>query len=267
LVRFAGVGASGIVVNQLLFWLWVGVAHRHYVLGAVVATQGSTFWNFGLTERWVFPGAGVRRLGARLWWFLVVNNSTLLLRVPLLALLLSVLGINYLVSNSNVTSRRRSTTSPPCRDPHQRREHYLAAAATSTRHGWPCSLDRGPVRAAGAVLAILGIAVTLAAQLAMGASWRADVDPDARTALVTTGPFRVVRNPIFTATAATGLALLIPNLLAVAMLVAFVTALQVQVRLVEEPYLHRVHGILWERYAARTGRFLPWIGRYRAGAG
>jgi dolichol-phosphate mannosyltransferase len=93
------VGASGIVVNQLLFWLWVGVAHRHYVIGAVVATQGSTFWNFGLTERWVFPGAGVRRLGARLWWFLVVNNSTLLLRVPLLALLLSVLGINYLVSN------------------------------------------------------------------------------------------------------------------------------------------------------------------------
>jgi hypothetical protein len=32
-------------------------------------------------------------------WFLAVNNSTLLLRVPLLALLLLVLGINYLVSN------------------------------------------------------------------------------------------------------------------------------------------------------------------------
>jgi protein-S-isoprenylcysteine O-methyltransferase Ste14 len=65
------------------------------------------------------------------------------------------------------------------------------------------ALDRSPVRAAGAVLAVLGIAVTLAAQQAMGASWRPDVDPDARTALVTTGPFRLVRNPIFTATAAT----------------------------------------------------------------
>lgn len=92
-------GATGVVVNQLLFWLWVGVAHRYYVLGAVVATQGSTLWNFGLTERWVFPGNGVRRLGARLSWFLAVNNSTLLLRVPLLALLLSVLGVNYLLSN------------------------------------------------------------------------------------------------------------------------------------------------------------------------
>jgi protein-S-isoprenylcysteine O-methyltransferase Ste14 len=130
-------------------------------------------------------------------------------------------------------------------------------------------LDRTPVRAAGAVLVVVGIAATLAAQLAMGASWRPDVDPKVRTDLVTSGPFQLVRNPVFTATAATaaGLALLVPNLLAAAMLVAFMAALQVQVRLVEEPYLARVHGTAWERYAARTGRFLPWIGRQRAGTG
>jgi protein-S-isoprenylcysteine O-methyltransferase Ste14 len=130
-------------------------------------------------------------------------------------------------------------------------------------------LDRTPVRVAGAVLAVVGIAATLAAQLAMGASWRPDVDPKVRTALVTSGLFRLVRNPIFTATAATaaGLALVVPNLVAAAMLMAFVAALQVQVRLVEEPYLARVHGTAWERYAARTGRFLPWVGRYRPGAG
>jgi protein-S-isoprenylcysteine O-methyltransferase Ste14 len=130
-------------------------------------------------------------------------------------------------------------------------------------------LDRTPVRAAGAVLVVVGIAATLAAQLAMGASWRPDVDPKVRTALVTSGPFRLVRNPVLTATAATatGLALVVPNLLAAAMLVAFVAALQVQVRLVEEPYLARVHGTAWERYAARTGRFLPWIGRQRPGTG
>jgi hypothetical protein len=38
-------------------------------------------------------------------------------------------------------------------------------------------LDRTPVRAAGVVLVVLGIAATFAAQLAMGASWRPDVDP------------------------------------------------------------------------------------------
>jgi protein-S-isoprenylcysteine O-methyltransferase Ste14 len=128
-------------------------------------------------------------------------------------------------------------------------------------------LDRTPVRAAGVVLVVLGIAATLAAQLAMGGSWRPDVDPDTRTALVTAGPFRLIRNPIFTATAATaaGLALVVPNLVAAAMLVAFLAALELQVRLVEEPYLHRVHGPAWERYAARTGRFLPWIGRHHPG--
>jgi protein-S-isoprenylcysteine O-methyltransferase Ste14 len=129
-------------------------------------------------------------------------------------------------------------------------------------------LDRSPVRAAGVVLAVLGIAATLAAQLAMGASWRPDVDRDARTALVTGRPFRLIRNPIFTVTAAaTGLALIVPNVVAAAMLVAFVAALQLQVRLVEEPYLHRIHGTAWDRYAAQTGRFLPWIGRHRPGAG
>jgi protein-S-isoprenylcysteine O-methyltransferase Ste14 len=109
-------------------------------------------------------------------------------------------------------------------------------------------LLRTPVRTAGVLLVVVGIAATLAAQLAMGASWRPDVDPDTRTALVTTGPFRLVRNPIFTATAATaaGLALMVPNLVAAAMLAAFLLALQIQVRLVEEPYLHRVHGIVYD---------------------
>src|SRR5262245_20086931 len=128
-------------------------------------------------------------------------------------------------------------------------------------------LDRTPVRAAGAALAVLGIAATFAAQLALGASWRADVDPDKHTELVTTGPFRLVRNPIFTGTAATsiGLALIVPNLLAAVMLVTFLTALEIQVRLVEEPYLYRVHGTAYEQYARRTGRFLPWIGRHHPG--
>jgi protein-S-isoprenylcysteine O-methyltransferase Ste14 len=124
-------------------------------------------------------------------------------------------------------------------------------------------LDQTPVRSAGVVLVVVGVAATLAAQWAMGDSWRGDVDPDVRTALVTTGPFRVVRNPILSSTALTalGLTLMVPNVIMVAMLIAFLTSQQILVRLVEEPYLLRVHGDAYRRYAERTGRFVPGIDR------
>jgi protein-S-isoprenylcysteine O-methyltransferase Ste14 len=124
-------------------------------------------------------------------------------------------------------------------------------------------MDHRPLRLAGAGLMVAGIGLSLAAQWKMGETWRGDVDPSVKGRLVTTGLFRVVRNPILTGTFATalGLALLVPNLVALVMLVAFAVAMQVQVRLVEEPYLLRVHGDTYRAYAARTGRFLPGIGR------
>jgi protein-S-isoprenylcysteine O-methyltransferase Ste14 len=130
-------------------------------------------------------------------------------------------------------------------------------------------LDSPAVAAIGVGLTALGIAGTVVSQLAMGDSWRGDVDPDRRTALVTTGPFRYVRNPILTSTFVTGLgiALVVPNVLALLMLVGIAAAQQIQVRLVEEPYLLRVHGDAYRRYAAATGRFVPGIGRVRASSG
>ena len=126
-------------------------------------------------------------------------------------------------------------------------------------------LDQPLVRWGGVVLVFLGIAITIGSQAAMGRSWRADVDPDARTELVTTGPFGLVRNPVFTGSAITvvGLALVVPNAFSLLMLVAFVAGLEIQVRLVEEPYLLRVHGDAYRAYAARTGRFVPGVGRLR----
>jgi putative flippase GtrA len=99
MVRFASVGVSGILVNQLILWLWVAGGDHHYLLGAVVATQGSSTWNFCLTERWVFPDTGRQRLWRRFLLYLAMNNSTLLLRVPLLAMLTSLFGLHYLLSN------------------------------------------------------------------------------------------------------------------------------------------------------------------------
>ena len=126
-------------------------------------------------------------------------------------------------------------------------------------------MDHPIVHGLGAVIAVLGIVLVLAAQLSLGASWRIGIDEAERTALVITGAFRVVRNPIFTTVILTflGLALMVPNPVAVAGLVVTVIGIEVQVRLAEEPYLRRVHGAAYTDYASRVGRFLPGIGRLR----
>lgn len=119
---------------------------------------------------------------------------------------------------------------------------------------------------AGTLLTLAGIAGTLHAQLEMGASWRVGVDTSERTALRTDGPFRLVRNPIFSwmILAAVGLALLVPNAASLGAVLALVAGIELQVRFVEEPYLARVHGDAYASWASRTGRFVPGVGRLSA---
>ena len=125
------------------------------------------------------------------------------------------------------------------------------------------ALEAAWLHIAGLVVTALGIVGTLVAQNAMGESWRIGVDPSEQTALVVRGPFRYARNPIFTAMliTATGLAMMIPNVVSVIGLVSLIAALEVQVRLVEEPYLLTTHGAAYRSYARSVGRFSPGIGR------
>ncbi|RTL61278.1 MAG: isoprenylcysteine carboxylmethyltransferase family protein, partial [Pseudonocardiaceae bacterium] len=126
--------------------------------------------------------------------------------------------------------------------------------------------DRGPdafahsiAVGAGTALTVGGLVVTLAAQSAMGTSWRIGVDDAERTALVETGLFRWVRNPVFTGMTmvSAGVALLVPTVAAALSLLTLVIAIQLQVRVTEEPYLRRVHGTAYADYRQRTGRFIP----------
>ncbi len=123
------------------------------------------------------------------------------------------------------------------------------------------------VAVGGLVLTILGTIATFAAQLAMGDAWRVGVDPDERTPLVTSGPFRLVRNPILSAALATciGLTLMVPTVVSLLGLAAVVVVVanQLLVRLVEEPHLRRVHGERYLNYAAAVGRFMPGLGRLK----
>ena len=121
------------------------------------------------------------------------------------------------------------------------------------------------IQLTGAAIAVIGIATTVYAQLDMGDSWRIGVDPSETTTLVRTGVFGWVRNPIFTAmmTFGLGIALLTPNLVAIAGFVLLVVTIELQVRAVEEPYLRSIHGPAFDAYTTHTARFVPRISRRR----
>jgi protein-S-isoprenylcysteine O-methyltransferase Ste14 len=123
--------------------------------------------------------------------------------------------------------------------------------------------DPGGVIALGAALSGVGVAVTVYAQLTMGASWRIGVDAATPTELVTSGPFRLVRNPIYTAMVCfvVGIAVLLRSPVSVVALVLLIAGLELQVRMVEEPFLAGQHGDRYLTWSRRTGRFVPWVGR------
>jgi protein-S-isoprenylcysteine O-methyltransferase Ste14 len=124
------------------------------------------------------------------------------------------------------------------------------------------ALDAQGIHLIGMALVVAGTLLTFGAQLAMGDSWRVGVAPEERTALVTGGPFAIVRNPIYGAIipAVIGFTMMVPSYIAIADLLIIVIALELQVRVVEEPHLLRVHGDAYRDYASRVGRFAPGVG-------
>ncbi len=119
------------------------------------------------------------------------------------------------------------------------------------------------MRAPGWALMALGLALTVWAQAAMGASWRAGID-ERPTELVTAGPFRFIRNPIFTGVLGflAGWALLTPAWWSAALWVATALALHLQIGQ-EEHHMMAMHGDRYLTYASRAGKWLPGWGKLR----
>jgi len=99
---FAAVGVTGLVVNLGVMWVLADprALHVNYLVAAVLSTQLSSTWNFVLTDNLVYRGP--KRLTAPRRWlgFLVMSNAVLVLRIPLLALLVSLLGLHYLFASA-----------------------------------------------------------------------------------------------------------------------------------------------------------------------
>lgn len=118
------------------------------------------------------------------------------------------------------------------------------------------------IQLTGIALAVVGIGATVYAQADMGDSWRIGVDPSETTTLVRKGFFGLARNPIFTAMLifGFGIALVTPNVVAIIGFALLVLTVEVQVRVVEEPYLLSVHGDAYRDYTESVGRFVPGFG-------
>jgi protein-S-isoprenylcysteine O-methyltransferase Ste14 len=121
--------------------------------------------------------------------------------------------------------------------------------------------------ALGILLTVLGYAGTLWCYAAMGDAWRMGTNINEQTALVTGGPYRWVRHPIYLFQMAmlAGVILVLPTPLS--LLNFFIHAGCVLVKVAdEESYLGAVHGKKYGEYGERTGRFFPRFYRKRAKA-
>ncbi len=110
----------------------------------------------------------------------------------------------------------------------------------------------------GLALIILGWAATLWCYSIMGSAWRIGIDQREKNPLVTEGPFRLVRHPIylFQTVILFGALLLLPTALSLLTLIIHFVCVSVKAQ-DEESYLLRIHGEKYREYLSRTGRLFP----------
>lgn len=112
----------------------------------------------------------------------------------------------------------------------------------------------------GTAAMLAGLVVTLAAQRAMGKSWRIGVDPDERTEVVTAGPFGRVRNVLHRGCCCSPREAPSPSPRRRSSPPGcwrWPPGSGRRLRLVEEPHLRRQHGAVYDIYARSTGRLVP----------
>lgn len=98
-VSFGLVGATGIVVNSAALWFFFHTLGWNHLIGASLATQISTAWNFVLVDTVIYrKRAHGTRLG-RAARFFIMNNVLLLGRLPVFQFLIDR-GFRVLVANA-----------------------------------------------------------------------------------------------------------------------------------------------------------------------
>jgi protein-S-isoprenylcysteine O-methyltransferase Ste14 len=121
---------------------------------------------------------------------------------------------------------------------------------------------RAPLAVVGFATMLAGTALMFVAQLAMGASWRIGIDRVENPGLVTGGPYRWSRNPIYVCmfVVLAGFAVALPGWPTITTFVGTVLGIRLAV-VREEDHLAAAYGDAYRAYAERVGRFVPRLGR------
>jgi dolichol-phosphate mannosyltransferase len=98
MVAFGLVGAVGLVVNTGVLWFLYKALGWNHLVGAAVATQASTTWNFVLVDSLVYRKRAHGTHLGRAVRFFAMNNLLLLARLPVLEALVRS-GVGVLTAN------------------------------------------------------------------------------------------------------------------------------------------------------------------------
>jgi len=114
------------------------------------------------------------------------------------------------------------------------------------------------VRIAALVAAIACLILSIQCWRHMGRHWRMGVEPATDSKLITDGPFRRVRHPIYTLSMILMVCsvLNVPTPIMLLLATVHLTLMHLKARN-EEAFLLEVHGERYRSYLGKTGRFLP----------
>jgi protein-S-isoprenylcysteine O-methyltransferase Ste14 len=138
---------------------------------------------------------------------------------------------------------------------------YLAATRSVPPWAVPDFVRDPPwtaLRWAAAAIAVACLGLSIECWVRMGSRWRMAVVPGERTELVTSGLYAWIRHPIYALSIILMIssAIILPTAPMLAVAAIHLSLMVIKARN-EEAFLHGVHGEVYARYCAQTGRFFP----------
>jgi protein-S-isoprenylcysteine O-methyltransferase Ste14 len=139
---------------------------------------------------------------------------------------------------------------------------YLALVRTHAPLAMPGFVHQSAgyvgLRWIAAVCALICLLLTSVCWSRMGTHWRMAVSLKGEEELITDGPFRHVRHPIYALSMLLMIcsAIVVPTVPMLVVAIVHLVLMQLKARN-EENHLLTVHGDAYRRYLARTGRFFP----------